>query len=391
MKKIIGFLVVLLLLIIVLIFFARKPTPSTPNQKKVQPQTATTTPQEKPLTGEELPFDVALPREYKIGIFAKDVTGARDLEFSPKGTLVVSEKEQGRVVALPDIDRNGIADKEVVLLRNLQNPHGIAFHNGKLFVAEETKVTRYSYNEESIAATVDKKILDLPRGGLHTTRSLLFDMNGKLFISIGSTCNVCTEKNSQLATVIATDSDGQSPKVYSSGLRNAVFLTLSKRNQIYVTEMGRDYLGDNTPPDEIDILSENGNYGWPYCYGNKIPDTSFSKQSSGFCKESLTPFFEFPAHSAPLGITFINSSQFPTDWQEDLLVSFHGSWNRSTKTGYKIVHITTKGTPKMSDFLTGFLDGNITIGRPVDIIFDKQGSIFISDDKANRVYKIVKR
>ncbi len=390
MKKIIGFLVVLLLLIIVLLFFARKPSVPIVNHQQTEP-TVTTTTQEKPLTGESPPFQVTLPNEYKIGIFAKDVAGARDLEFSPNGTLVVSEKEQGRVVALPDIDRNGIADKEVVLLRNLQNPHGITFHNGKLFIAEETKVTRYSYDEHALTATLDKKILDLPNGGLHTTRSLLFDKNGRLFVSIGSTCNVCAEKNSQLATVIVTDSDGNSPNVYSSGLRNAVFLALNDNNQIFVTEMGRDYLGDNIPPDEIDILSENGNYGWPYCYGNKIPDINFSKKSSGFCNQSIAPFFELPAHSAPLGITFIKSSQFPTDWQGDVLVSFHGSWNRSTKTGYKVVHISTKGTPQMTDFLTGFLDGNTAIGRPVDIIFDQQGSVFISDDKANRVYKIVKR
>ncbi len=390
MKKIVGFLTVLVLLFIALIFFAKSPTTPIARNLTNQPQ-YTKTPQKKPLTGDELPFQVTLPREYKIGIFAKDVTGARDLEFSPNGTLIVSEKEQGRVVALPDNDHNGVADKEIVLLKNLQNPHGIAFHEGKLFVAEETKITRYTYDEENFTATLDKKILDLPKGGLHTTRSLLFDGAGKLYVSIGSTCNVCVEKNPQLATVIVTDSNGTSPKVFSSGLRNAVFLALNNNNQIYATEMGRDYLGDNTPPDEINILSDNGNFGWPYCYGNKIPDTSFSKKSSGFCKDTISPFFELQAHSAPLGLAFIIGPQFPTDWQGDLLVSFHGSWNRSTKTGYKVVRITTKGTPQMSDFLTGFLDGNNAIGRPVDIIFDSEGSVFISDDKANRVYKIVKR
>ena len=391
MKKIIGFLIVLLLLLIALTFFSFFPAVQK-NKIQPSPTKTTTRAQEKSLTGDNLPFSVALPNDYKIGVFAKDVAGARDLEFAPGGTLIVSQKEEGKVVALPDIDHNGKADRSIVLLKNLKNPHGLAFREGKLFVAEETKVTRYLYDEAHQSVTLDKKILDLPKGGLHTTRSLLFDNSGKLYISIGSTCNVCAEKNSMLASVITTDSDGNSPKVYSSGLRNAVFLALNKSGQIYVTEMGRDNLGDNIPPDEINILRENGNYGWPYCYGNNITDTTFSKTRSQFCEDStLEPYFNFPAHSAPLGITFIDSPQLPYDWQGDLLVSFHGSWDRSTKTGYKVVRIATKGTRIMSDFLTGFLDGNNATGRPVDIAFDREGSLFISDDKANSVYKIVKR
>ncbi len=328
--------------------------------------------------------------------FAEKVTNARDLQFSPGGILLASETSEGKVVALPDRDKNGRADEVKVVLKNLRNPHGLAFYQGKLFVAEEGKVVRYSWDENQLTAQKEKDLFTLPEELLsrHFTRGLEFDDAGKLYVSIGSTCDTCLESNEQFASVLITNADGNSPQIYAKGLRNAVFLKMNPTtHQIWASEMGRDYLGDNTPPDEINILQNGGNYGWPYCYGNKIKDSSFTKGKPIDCATSVAPIYQIPAHSAPLGFTFINSSIFPKDWQGDLLMAYHGSWNRSSPTGFKVVHQKVMGNTVVSeeDFLTGFLkssDPKAATGRPADVEFDKYGNLMVSDDKAGMIYMI---
>lgn len=300
-----------------------------------------------------------------IDIFAQNLGGARDLEFSPKGTLLASLTSEGKIIAIKNNETKDV-------LAGLNRPHGIAFYNGKLYIAEETKVTRYSWDEQNLKASFDKVLFDLPKGGNHFTRSLVFDKTGKLYISIGSTCNVCNEEDERYAAVLISDTEGLAPKVFAKGLRNSVFLAANpKTDQIWATDMGRDFLGDNLPPDEINILKEGKDYGWPDCYGNKIADTNFN--TSANCSNTESPIFEIPAHSAPLGLAF--------DPQGNLLVAYHGSWNRSVPTGYKIVRLKVNGNliTESEDFLT-------TGGRPVDLIFDKEGNLYISDDKSGAIY-----
>lgn len=340
-------------------------------------------------TGElSLPLKVA--SGFKVGVFATGLGRARDLEFSNEGVLLVSDLN-GRILALPDEDRDGTSDSIKVVLSNLDNPHGIAFNKGKLYVAEETKVSRYNLDPQKLEAIKEKDVLSLPKGVGHFTRSLLID-GEKMYISIGSTCNVCIEKDPFYASVIVSDLEGRSPKVYSKGLRNAVFLTKFE-DKIYVTEMGRDFLGDNLPPDEVNILEDGGDYGWPNCYGDRVVDKNFnSALNEPSCASTITPFYNIPAHSAPLGLTFIKSAQFPNDFQGDLLVSYHGSWNRSVPDGYKVSRIKIKDGQATGeeDFLTGFIDGSQAIARPVDLIFDQDGSLYISDDKSGYIFKVVK-
>lgn len=333
-----------------------------------------------------------VPLGFQIEVLTDKVPDARDLQITPGGNLLVSSMKQGKVFFI-SLSQQSASPK--VILSNLNNPHGLAFYNGKLFVAEETKVSRYAWNEEQLSAIFEKKLIDLPgaNGGLHHSRSLVFDKTGKLYITLGSTCNVCVEKNPWNAAVITTDQEGSNPQLFSKGLRNSVFLTLNPdSNQVWATEMGRDYLGDNLPPDEINILQSNQDYGWPYCYGNKVYDQNFAKESSAYCQNIVAPIFEIPAHSAPLGLSFITSTQFPSDWKGDLLVAYHGSWNSTVPTGYKIVHLKRSGDQLTSaeDFVTGFLSGNQAYGRPVDLTFDAAGNLYISDDKAGRVYKVTK-
>lgn len=338
-------------------------------------------------------FPLNTYKDFQIGVFASDLNGVRDLEFSDGETLIGSVTSAGKVVALPDKNNDGKTDMVQVVLQGLNKPHGLAFYQNKLYVTEETQVARYSWDEGMLIAKLDKVLFSLPKGERHFTRSLAFDRDGRLFVSIGSTCDVCFEDHSWLGSVIVTNPDGDNPKVFTKGLRNAVFLTLNNStNEVWATEMGRDFLGDEKPPDEINILKIGKDYGWPLCFGNKVYDDNFGGQAQKDdpCEATEAPVYEIAAHSAPLGLVFIDSVQFPTSWQGDLLVSYHGSWNRSIPIGYKVVRMDVEGNKivKEEDFLTS---PDQALGRPVDLVFDKAGSLFISDDKAGIIYKVVRK
>lgn len=331
---------------------------------------------------------------FQIGIFSSNLEKARDLQLSPGGTLLLSIPPQGKVVALPDKDRDGKADQVVDVLTGLDNPHGLAFFNGKLFVAEETRVVRYDLDEKSLRATKDKELIKLPKGGRHFTRTIAFNRKGEMFVSIGSTCDTCFEKHSWLAAVIVSNSQGDDPRLFAKGLRNSVFIKVNPDTQeLWGTEMGRDFLGDDLPPDEINIIKKDRDYGWPICYGERVYDKKFGQGSPQYCAKTEGPIYEIAAHSAPLGLVFINSEKFPKDWQGDLLVAHHGSWNRSTPIGYKVVRLKIEGSQIIGeeDFLTGFLTDSATTGRPVDLEFGREGKLYLSDDKSAVVYIIDKR
>lgn len=343
--------------------------------------------------GENVDF-LKISSNFTIGIFAKSLGGgARDLEFSPEGILLVSVPSLGKVMALPDKNGDGVADEIKDILIGLDKPHGLAFFDGKLYVAEVTQVSRYNWDGTLLEASQDRILFSLPYiNPGHSTRSIAFNKNGEMFISIGSSCDFCFEKEPWLATVIVSDKDGNNPTLFAKGLRNAVFITVNPQTQqLWGTEMGRDYLGDDLPPDEIVIIRKGLDYGWPNCYGSKVFDTKFNPTGNpDICISTEGPIYEIAAHSAPLGLVFIDSEQFPKDWQNDLLVAYHGSWGRSTPNGYKIVRLRVSENKILGeeDFITGFLSA---IARPVDVMFDKYGSLFISDDKGEMIYKVIKR
>jgi glucose/arabinose dehydrogenase len=341
-----------------------------------------------------------LPPGFTISVFAAHVPGARVLAEDPAGTLLVSLTRQGKVVALPDKNRAGKADKVVTILQGLNHPHGLAFGPGekpRLYVAETDQVAAYDYDPESLQATNKQKIIDLPPGGRHFTRTLLFlppPREHRLLIAVGSDCNVCKEEDWRYAKILVADADGANLETYASGLRNSVFMArhpLTKH--IWATEMGRDYLGDNLPPDEINLIMQGENYGWPWCYGKRVHDDQFDPSGSHreFCKETIPSFIDIPAHSSPLGLAFFGKA-WPEEFRYDLLVAYHGSWNRTAPTGYKVVRykLDSAGNPlDVEDFITGWLTPQGALGRPVDILIKDDGTIFISDDKAGVVYRVV--
>ena len=349
--------------------------------------------------GTQIDIDLKLDKEFQIGVFAKDLGKVRDIAFSPGGVLIASVPESGKIIMLPDRNKDVIADEVNTIASRLERPHGVAFFNNYLYIAEETRVSRYYWTDQKLiggVARLEKKLFNLPKGGNHTSRTITFDKSGTMYVSIGSSCDVCIEKHPFLASVIISDFEGKTPQIYAKGLRNSPFITINPDSQeLWGTEMGRDFLGDNLPPDEINIIQNNKNYGWPLCYGEKVHDTKFDKNiyTDDPCYNTIPPIFQIPAHSAPLGLQFIKSDQFPKSWQGDLFVSYHGSWNRSSPIGYKVVRLDVEGNRivKEEDFLTGFLQNGGAAGRPVDLEFNNNGELFLSDDKSGSIYIISKK
>jgi glucose/arabinose dehydrogenase len=336
-----------------------------------------------------------VPAGFHVDVFA-EAPHARMLVFSPGGVLLVSDTEDGKVLAFPDRGNRGKPERTVTVIDGLNAPHGMAFHNGKFYVAEIDAVKRYDWDESQLRASNPQKIADLPgSGGGHSTRTLLF-LNNKLYVAIGSSCNVCVEKDTRRAAVIEMNEDGSGQRVFASGLRNAVGLAVNpKTNTIWSTDNGRDWLGDNLPPEEVNDLGSGGNFGWPYCYGNRVSDRSQSKDYD--CSKTIAPKVQMQAHSAPLNLIFYQGNMFPAEYRDNLFVTFHGSWNRSVPSGYKVVRIKIddKGQPQgpPEDFLTGFVrpgetQKGVWMGRPVGLAIGPEGALYVSDDSDGVVYRV---
>jgi glucose/arabinose dehydrogenase len=333
--------------------------------------------------------EIRLPEGFKIEVFASGLGSPRFMAFSPDGVLFATIIGSGTVVALPDTDNHGKADKVITFVKGLNHPHGIAFYKGYLYIGETNQIVRFKYNGFNSSPGKKEVIVSNPSTGVHFTRTVGFGPDGKMYVSIGSSCNICEEKDERRAAILQFSFDGSEGKIFAKGLRNAVGITWNpETKEIWVTENGRDLLGDDLPPDEINIVKVGGNYGWPYCYGDRVPDPKFNKPE--LCKNTITPVLELQAHSAPLGLRFYTGKLFPKQYWGDLFVAFHGSWNRSTPTGYKVVRIKIKDgkTESIEDFATGWLQGNKAWGRPVDVVVGPDGSLYISDDRGGFIYRI---
>jgi glucose/arabinose dehydrogenase len=342
---------------------------------------------------------LSAPPGFHVSVFADNVDGPRILVFSPGGTLVVSESGEGKVVALPDFKHTGKAERTVTVLQGLNEPHGLAFYEGKLYVAGNDKVRRYEWDEANLKASNPKTLADLPTGGGHSTRTVLFH-GGKMYVSAGSSCNVCIEKDARRATVMEFNPDGSGQRVFAKGLRNAVGLAANpKTDTVWVTVNGRDWLGEDLPPETVyDLGKDGGDGGWPYCYGDRVPDPNFTKPGDGRCNSVLEPKVQAQAHSAPLGLAFYEGAEFPAEYRNNLFIAFHGSWNRRVPTGYKVVRVKLddKGQPigGAQDFITGWLAPGETkkgrwMGRPVGIVFGSDGAMYLSDDSAGVIYRVM--
>lgn len=342
----------------------------------------------------ETNLPLTLPPGFRISIFAKNLPGARVMRFDRFGNLWVSRTSEGAVTLLEiDQDTGSVRNQGDVFV-GLRKPHGLAFdpENGlTLYIAEEHRVWRVATYSEAPG----EHVMDLPTsGGGHFTRTITFGPEGKLYVSVGSSCNVCVESDERRAAILRYDVKTMQSEIFARGLRNAVFFTGDYvRGKMWATEMGRDWLGDDLPPDEIDVIEAGGDYGWPTCYGKNIHDTDFDTNVyvRDPCADKKPSLIDIPAHSAPLGLAFIPEEGWPEDYWYDLLVAYHGSWNRSVPTGYQVVRhkFDAQGNYEgVEDFITGWLTPAGALGRPVDIIVQPGGVMYLSDDKAGVIYKI---
>ena len=336
-----------------------------------------------------------VPPGFAIDVFADKVGSVRFMAIDPAGTLLVSEPSAGRVLALPDKNGRGKADSVQTVVTGLDQPHGLAFHEGALYVAETSRVQRFTYDPATMKATQPTLLTRLPAGGGHWTRTVVFGPDGLMYVSVGSSCNVCRESDKRRAAVLRFNADGSGEQLFASGLRNAVGLAFHPTSGVlWATVNERDWRGDDVPPDYVTEIREGTVHGWPDCMtvrGRVITDTSFTKSAT--CDKVTPPTVEIQAHSAPIGLAFYTGTQFPEEYRGSLFVAYRGSWNRSLPTGYKIVRIRVRDgqPPAVEDFATGWLEGTSSWGRPVDLVVGRDGALYLSDQGAGRIYRITYR
>lgn len=350
---------------------------------------------------DEISQRMQVPEGFEVGLWATDVRGARGLRFTEAGDLLVTRPRAGEVVLLEaDRDGDGRSDGQRVLISDLDRPHGMDFHQGWLYVAETGGFGRVPFDpgdgtaggQGHLTGAYERLVTNLPADGNHWSRTLRFGPDDRVYVSVGSSCNVCLEDEpKRRAALLRFDPDGRNEETFASGLRNTVgFDWRPSTGELYGTDNGRDLLGDDFPPCELNRIEEGGFYGWPFANGANVPDPDFGKDNPERVAASIPPAHAFRAHNAPLGISFVRDLGPLTETGDVAIAALHGSWNRRKKDGYEVVslHWQPDGTIVERDFLTGFLEDGDVIGRPVDVVQGPDGAVYISDDYANVIWRV---
>jgi glucose/arabinose dehydrogenase len=334
------------------------------------------------------------PEGLAVGLFAEEVANARLLRFTPNGDLLVSQPRAGTVLLLErDADGDGRSDGRREILRDLDRPHGLDLHDGWLYVAEGGAIGRVRFDAAARATAGDyaRLVTGLPEGGNHWSRTVRVGPDGLLYVAVGSSCNVCEERDPRRAALLRYRLDGSGEEIFATGLRNSVGLDWRPATgELYATDNGRDLLGDDFPPCELNRLEAGGFYGWPYANGQNVPDPDLGQGLEDRIRSAIPPVHGFGAHQAPLGIAFVRGEAAPEELRGAALVALHGSWNRTRKAGYKVVslHWNADGKIEEREFLVGFEQDGDVIGRPVDVAEGPDGAIYVSDDYAGAVYRV---
>ncbi len=342
----------------------------------------------------DLPLeDINLPKGFKISIYA-NVPNARSMVLSASGVLFVGNRSEDKVYAVVDTNGDNIGNKVYVIDKNLKMPNGVALKNGNLYVAAVNKILEYKNIEAHLDNPPEPTVIfdGFPTEKHHGWKYIAFGPDGLLYVPVGAPCNVCEKEEPIYASITRINVDNPTPEIVANGVRNSVGFDWDPlTGDIWFTDNGRDMMGDDIPPCELNLITEeNKHFGFPYCHGGEILDPKFGKGKS--CNDYTKPVWKFGAHVAPLGMNFYEGKMFPKSYDNDIFVAQHGSWNRSTKSGYVVMVLDHTGDSVNNTkvFASGWLNSKTqkSWGRPVDIITMADGSLLVSDDYADVIYRI---
>jgi glucose/arabinose dehydrogenase len=341
-------------------------------------------------TGAATETALQVPEGYRASVFASGLAAPRFMAVSQDGVLFVADPGTGEVVALPDRDADGRADEVILVGEGYDAAHSLAFEaDGSLLVAGSGTLYRLTL-DESLREASREELATYPRGGQHSTRTVVVAPDGSILLSLGSSCNVCWEEDDRRASIFAIPPDGSGWRVIMRGLRNAVGVAIDPATgAVWATNNGRDMLGDDLPPETLYRVVEGAHAGWPRCHAGDLVDPELGQQpdpANGAmgCEDVVQPAATFQAHMAPLGITF---------WEDHAVIAFHGSWNRSSKVGYEVRWLPWDDGPAGPDEVLagGFLDeAGDASGRPAGVSVGADGALFVSDDKGGYIYRITR-
>ena len=341
-----------------------------------------------------LPLEkIKLPAGFKIEVYA-EVEDARSMALSPSGVVYVGNKDKDKVYAIKDTDGDNKADKKWVLASGLNMPNGVAFHDGDLYIAEVSKISKIEDVESKLDNPPKPTTLvdDYPTETHHGWKYIAFGPDGKLYVPVGAPCNICEPEEEIYASITRINADGTGREIYAKGVRNSVGFTWHPATkEMWFTDNGRDMLGDDVPNCELNRAPKQGmHFGYPYCHEGSVKDPEFGNKKP--CSEFIAPAYKLGPHVAPLGLKFNTGDQFPAKYKDQIFVALHGSWNRSKKSGYNVSLVSLKDNKAAGHevFASGWLDEKAqkAWGRPVDVLFLADGSMLISDDQASVIYRV---
>lgn len=341
---------------------------------------------------------IKVPDGFKVSVAAQGLGKPRMMAFSDQGHLYITRRDQGDVLQLIDKDGDGAFEELHTVVSEFPGVHGIAIHGGYLYLCSNRDLKRTKMQGSTISTELESLLTDLPDGGQHGNRTLAFGPDNMLYMTIGSDCNDCNETNPEHATILVANADGQSRRIFARGLRNTIGIDWHPQTkELWGADNGTDWRGDEIPPEELNKIVDGAHYGWPLIYGNKIPDLTreepVGSTKEAFAQTTKASVMDFPAHSAPINLIFMaKAKDFPKDYQDDAIISFHGSWNRQNPEGFKVVRILFEnGKPVgKEDFFSGFLslDGKSRFGRPAGLAISPKGDVYISDDANGVIYSV---
>ncbi len=346
--------------------------------------------------GESLPLETLKIRDgFSVNLFADGLDGARSLALGSGGTVFIGTRQAGKVYAVVDADRDGKADRVATVARDLDTPNGVAFRDGSLYVAEVSRILRYDGIEGRLENPPKPVIVrdDLPTETHHGWKFIAFGPDGLLYVPVGAPCNACEPADERFASILRMRPDGTGLEIFARGVRNTVgFDWHPATGELWFTDNGRDWLGDDLPPDELNRAPRAGlHFGFPYRYGANRPDPDFGSRTTA--TDHVPPVRELGAHVASLGMRFYTGTMFPPAYRGQVFIAEHGSWNRSRPVGYRVSVMTLDGDRAVSyePFVEGWLRGGTAWGRPVDILVMPDGALLVSDDRAGAIYRITRK